>query len=205
MGGGNYEIVFSDYLNEDHVDKDRVDFFKVLLENDIKYIYHITKLSNFASILQCGYLYSFKNLKELNIPFKSSSNELSNNLDIKKGLDEYISFSFTPYEFNPNIRAFFDRFKDENFCAFRMDINYLYRYGSVKFTRINATDKNAKVFDDLENFKKLNFSAFKIDKIPDYIKEYELFKQAQAEILVPDKVSIRHLDLFKLHIQKRID
>ncbi|MDL0090005.1 hypothetical protein [Campylobacter gastrosuis] len=55
-------------------------FIKTLRENDINFIYHITKLSNLSSIFKLKSLYSRQKLIAKKIYFKPQTNDLSKNL-----------------------------------------------------------------------------------------------------------------------------
>ncbi|ANE35257.1 putative DUF4433 domain protein [Campylobacter iguaniorum] len=83
-----------------------------------------------------------------------------------------------------------------------MNVDVLYKIDNIYFSDKNATDRYAKIFNDFNNFKNLNFDSFNINKIPKY--GTDIYKNIQAEILIPDSLDISNLVLEDLIIQKRL-
>ena len=170
------------------------DFVNFLLTKNINFIWHITKLSNLSSIVKYGYLFSQNELKNRQINFNSSSNDLSKHLDEGKNIQDFVRFAFTFN--NPLFLAFIKRHPDDNFCVFRMDIFNLLTFDDVVFSNINATDKTVLFFDDFESFcNKLDFEAFLCKDTIAY--------GDQAEIMINKEVEVEKLTIAQICIQKR--
>lgn len=196
----------------------RDSFINIFRQNNISEVYHLTKLSNLNSIFDTDHLLSKKELQQRNINVEHSTNCLSQYLDDKKYLDDYIHFSFNSYQYNPNLCAFIKREPNTNFCILRLDIDSLAKIDGVKFSNINATDNDAIIFDDLDNLRKLDFDTLTSKSIPcsapNFILEsfknnkrlkYDFtYKTAQAEILIPTSLDIANLCIDDVIIQQRI-
>lgn len=193
-------------------------FIDILKQNNINAIYHLTKLSNLNSIFDKACLFSKKELEFRSVDIDYCTNDLSKDLDNKKYLDDYIHFSFNLYQYNPNLCAFIKREPNTNFCILRLDIDSLAKIDGVKFSNINATTSDAIIFDDLDNFSKLDFDTLASKSIPynapNFILEsfknnkqlkYDFtYKTAQAEILIPTSLDIANLCIDDVIIQQRI-
>ena len=73
---------------------------------------------------------------------------------------------------------------------------------NVVFSNINAADKNALFFNDLDNFMNLDFRSFKIkNEITYNMRE---FKTSQSEIMILKQVPLDKLTIAKLYVQRKL-
>ena len=176
------------------------DFIDLLAKHNVNFIWHITKLSNLNSILKHKHLFSLNELKNKNINFNTSSNDLSKKLDIDKNTHDYVRFSFTIN--NPMFKKFLDRYPGDNFCILKMSVFDMISLDNVVFSNINAADKNALFFNDLDNFMNLDFRSFKIkNEITYNMRE---FKTSQSEIMILKQVPLDKLTIAKLYVQRKL-
>ena len=151
---------------------------KYLNSNRIKSFWHFTDVSNLETIKKYG-IQSLKNIKELKITVnRFGANELSHDLDIKRGLDKFVHLSFISD--HPMYHIAKKEGRISNPIWIEIDINILY-YKECYFCPIVANDTNAR-FYSFEEIEKINFDRM-------FYGDFESKKEARkAEILVRDSI-----------------
>ena len=166
-------------------------FKNILEENNIQTLYHFTERKNLKSIKNQSALYSWhyciKNNIEIPVP---GGNQLSRELDTRKGLENYVRASFTrnhPMMYVAPIR-------NRNNVILEIDPEVIYWIGT-KYANKNATRNDVSVGLTLNDFMKLRFDIL---KLPNHFNLNDIDKPYyQGEILVPTKIPsefIRNLD-----------
>ena len=153
---------------------------------EIEKFYHFTDRRNLQSIINNGGLHSWDSLTRNNIHTFTSSNELSRNLDIQYGLENYVRLSFTNY--NPMTTRVISQEKRE-LIWLEIDMNVAL-LGDTLFSDLNATDNNVKISSDFNFLKSLNFNIFNKRWNTLNFKEK---KEYQAEILVKEFLPIKYI------------
>lgn len=147
---------------------------------NIECFYHFTERRNLKSILKSGGLMSFQELRNRQINVLHSSNELSWELDAKKGLSNYIRLSFVK-----NHPMFWKAKYEKNYELIWIQIDReIAIWENTKFTDKNATDKNVKLGNDLGFLKTIDYDAIHKSKDGYNTLHEEEKKHAQSEILV---------------------
>jgi len=171
-----------------HLRPDWVDFREILLKNQIEYFYHVTDESNIQSIKKeglCSSKFCEKNDIKINL---CGGNDISKKLDKQKQLENFVRLFI--FKNNPLIHCFCsNRIPNPIFLRINPMVVYL---DSTQFSDINATDKNATIGNNIDNFKKImNFINKKENSI-------NFQKLKQAEIMIRTCVPCK----FILNIQQ---
>lgn len=172
----------------DVLKKDHEVFAAILAKNNIVTLYHFTDKSNLPSIEKHGALFSLQYLDEKRIEIaRPGGSEISRKIDYRRGLANFIRLSFAkdhPMRFVAQKEG-----RITTPVLIEVDANLILTKPSL-FSRINAADKNADIYDDSANFSKIDFSLFK--------KDYRLLngdekKDYQAEVLIPERIDWRFI------------
>ena len=170
-------------------DKDSI--ATVLKENEVKYFFHFTDVSNLKSIKEQGGLLSWYYCEQHNIdiPFAGGDNA-SRQLDSRHNLEDYVRLSFCrnhPMAYNVWIR----NNKIPQFVRLKIKIDVAY-FESTLFTDINAADNNHKIGSNFSFIKEnINLKATKME----YVKgDDPNFKPRQAEVLVRTFIPIKYIE-----------
>lgn len=160
--------------------------YPFLDSNGINKFYHFTDKRNLRTIIDNGGLYSWDSLKKKNIYAFTSSNELSRNLDIQHGLEDYVRLSFANY--NPmSSRVMYQDKRELIWLEIDRSVALL---EDTLFSNVNATDKYVKISSDFNFLKSLNFRIF--NKRWNTLNSQEK-KEYQAEILVKEFLPIKYI------------
>lgn len=163
-------------------------YVNVILDNDIKYLYHFTDISNLDSIKEMNGLYSWAYCDSNNIPIDTpGGNELSRVLDKRKGTENYVRLSFCKNHPMEYVAKRDGRIK--NPIKLLCDTELIYHIGT-KVCNMNATKNEAIISDCLEYFSKINFEIRK----QNYINLNQVQKlEYQSEVLVYEHVPIKYI------------
>lgn len=163
------------------------DYNEVLLEHGIRSLYHFTDRSNLESIKRHGALLSwyYCQTNGIDIPVPGG-NQLSRELDTRKGLQDYVRVSFTrnhPMMFVQPIRS-----RDN--IILEIDVEVVF-WNKTMYANMNATRNEVKVGDTLNDFNQIRFDLF---QHPNHfgLEEFER-PYYQGEILVPTKIPVRFI------------
>lgn len=163
------------------------DFSHVLEENKITSLYHFTDRSNLKSIKQYGALFSWHHCITNNISIPvPGGNQLSRDLDTRKGLQDFVRASFTRN--HPMMYVYPIRNRDN--IILELDVEIIYWKGT-RFANMNATRNNVNVGDTFDDFNQLRFDLF---KYPNHFRLSEVDRPYyQGEILVPTKIPLKFI------------
>ena len=174
------EILSSDFKNE------RIEILQLLRENYIDCFYHFTDRRNIKSIKKNGGLFSWDYLerKDISIPRQGGGN-LSRQLDIRYGLQDYVRLSFCPR--HPMIYRLEQEGADIVVLRISIDVATFER---TLFSNMNATDSGHIHGSTLADLKRVNFFATQRS----YVSRTDpLFKYLQAEVMVKTHVPLRFI------------
>lgn len=162
------------------------DFQQVLEDNDVQFLYHFTAKKNIQSIKRCGGLYSWSYLHkhDIDIPCQGGDS-LSESLDEKYGLEDYVRLSFC--EDHPMSFRLKQMGEDVVVLKIKSDVALL---RDVVFSDMNAADKRHKHGKSLSHLRNVDFAATKKHFLrsddPD-------FKPHQAEVMVRTYVPLEYI------------
>ena len=167
-------------------DKDiQTEIALLLGANDIQYFYHFTDIRNIPLIRETGGLLSTRLLRERKKDVIFGGNDFSLTEDKKKGLDRYVRLSFCSD--HPMAWHLFKR-TGSKVVLLRIDTRIC--DNKTLFSNINAIDARAVVRSGLEGLNLINFDAVK----KTYISHDDpVFKNHQAEILIPNFIPIKYI------------
>jgi len=163
------------------------DKFKEIIEaNNITCLYHCTDHSNLESIKKHGFLFSwfYSERAQMRIPCPGGD-ELSRQLDFRKGLEDYVRLSFRRGQ--PMIFVANKAGKIPQPFDLIIDPQVVY-WQNTLFSDRNATDNTACVGGGIEDFKKVRF-----DLLTRSWQNNEEKKLFQAEILVKAYLPIEYI------------
>lgn len=175
----------------------------ILKSNGIHTLFHFTKIDNGFSIFRNGLL-SNRSLKEQSIIPKMSHGSKSNELDVKKGIDNYIFLSLFP------VPAMYDRIVNfHNYAIYAIDISVLdstlsYYSKSVANSSQSVITPTSHIVNDidfwnyirglnffwsnqssLEKLKKLEFMIMgEVRQM--YIRNYSIYIPSDYQITIND-------------------
>lgn len=162
------------------------DFQKVLEDNDVQFLYHFTAEQNIKSIKRMGGLYSWSYLHKhgIDIPCQGGDS-LSEELDEKYGLEDYVRLSFC--EDHPMAYRLAKSGVEVVVLKIKADVALL---RDVVFSDMNAADKRHKHGKSLSHLRNVDFAATKRRFVrsddPD-------FKPHQAEVMVRTCVPLEYI------------
>lgn len=163
-------------------------YVNVILNNGIEYLYHFTDIANIDLIKQTQGLYSWAycDSHKITIP-RPGGDELSRNLDKRKGTENYVRLSFCknhPMEYVAKKES-----RIINSVKLLCDTDLIYHVGT-KYCNMNATKNEAIISDSIEYFKNINFGVCKrnyFDLTPIEKSQY------QSEVLVFEHVPMKYI------------
>ena len=194
-------------LNINKYSIENILIYNYLIDNNIRYCYHFSRMENFENISKYG-LCSRKYLEFLKVKHRNGGNELSQHLDQRNSLDQKVHLSFcrsTPMLFRLYQQAPLNRY-----IMFIIPIGIVL-FNNTLFTSENASANSAVPFCDLEKFKE-EFSEDNLKtirkinkgKIKYIYSEDDEFKLKQSEILV-DRVPVWYLENFNFAFCKKYE
>lgn len=162
------------------------EFQNVLNENDITTFYHFTDASNIKSIKQNGGLYSwhYADLHGIVISYPGGDGR-SRSLDKKNGLHDYVSLSLC----DDHPMQYRLRTEGRKLILLEIEIEVAY-FENTSFSNMNATDSRHTHGSNLEDLKRIKFSATKRNYVS---REDPDFKYHQAEVLVKTWIPIKYI------------
>ncbi len=164
-----------------------LEFQNIIDRYNIKKLYHFTDKSNLASIISNGALFSWSYCDLNNILITvPGGNSLSRELDMNKGVENYVRLSFSynhPMMYVPPSRA--------RNCVI-LEINpEVILFRNSKFADKNATRNDVEIGDSIEYFKKIKFE---IATLPNHLNlSAEDKPYYQSEVLVYEKVLAEYI------------
>lgn len=163
-------------------------YVNVILDNGIKYLFHFTDKANIDSIKQAQGLYSWAFCDSHKIAIlRPGGDELSRNLDRRKGAENYVRLSFCknhPMEYVAKKEG-----RINNVVKLLCDTELIYHVGT-KYCNMNATKNEAIISDNFEYFKNINFGVCK----KTYFDLTQIEKsQYQSEVLVYEHVPMKYI------------
>lgn len=163
-------------------------YVNIILDNGIESLYHFTDISNISSIKKTQGLYSWAFCESNKIPIsKPGGSELSRNLDIRKGAENYVRLSFCkdhPMEYIAKKDGRIDR-SIKLLCSTEL----IYHIGT-KYCNMNAAKNEAVISDSFEYFCNINFAVCKRN----YFELNQVEKsQYQSEVLVYEHVPTKYI------------
>lgn len=163
------------------------DFYQVLENNGIRYLYHFTDKRNIPSIKRHGGLFSWHYCKNnnINIPCQGGDYD-SRELDKKYGLQDYVRLSFC--DDHPMAYRLQQSGSDIKILRIKIDVALL---KDTLFSDINAADKLHTHGGSLQDLKRVNFGATKRHYVS---KSDEDFKPHQAEVMVKTFIPLKYIE-----------
>lgn len=163
------------------------EYKKILTANQIHTLYHFTDRANLKSIKKHGALYSWHHCVTNNIDIPvPGGNQLSRDLDTRKGLQDYVRVSFT----RSHPMMFVQPIRNRNNVILELDIEVIYWKGT-KYADKNATRNDVNVGSSLHDFNQLRFDLFKRPNhfgLSDHERPF-----FQGEILIPTKIPAKFI------------
>lgn len=161
---------------------------KILDDNNINSLYHITDFRNVESINLHNHLFSWHFAERKKIIINNpGGNQLSRDLDSRYGVQNYVRLCFTTDL--PMIHKALRDGRIKHPVVFEFDPKIIF-FKDTKFCQINATDNNAIIGDTIEIFQNIRFD---IIKKKGFVEDNNLRKFKQAEVLVLEKLSLDYL------------
>lgn len=156
-----------------------------IAKNRIHCIYHFTARNNISSIKRRGGLFSWKYCKDNGIIYSGGGNELSRDLDRRKGYENYVRCSFCqdhPMKY---------RLECEGVETVLLEIDpiVLLQQG-VLFSDKNAVDNGAYVAMGREGLEHIDFDATQQKYVS---RDDPAFKPHQAEVLIPESIDLQYI------------
>jgi hypothetical protein len=163
------------------------DFKSVLTKNKIHTLYHFTDRANLKSIKKHGALYSWHycvtNNIEIPVP---GGNQLSRDLDTRKGLQDYVRVSFT----RSHPMMFVQPIRNRNNVILEIDTEIIY-WSGTQYADKNATRNDVNIGSSLHDFIQLRFDLFKLPNhfgLSDFDRPF-----FQGEVLIPTKIPAKFI------------
>lgn len=181
--------------------KKQIDFDS-LNKYGVKYLYHITHISNLDNINKYGLL-SHNNAHNRKLVNEDISDSIVNNRRNRKepiygkSLHDYV-----PFYFNPKNPMLYKRLltMENEIVIMRINLNSIYNKKFL-FTDGNAASKKSTIFSRLENLEKLDWACINAG----YWDDYPDGKRKKcSEILIYDLVEVNYIDsiCFNNHLTK---
>lgn len=162
-------------------------FIKIISKHGITGLYHFTDESNLDSIKRHKGLYSWQKCLDNGIKInKQASNELSRDLDKKKGLENYVRLSFT--KDHPMMHVAVSNGAIDKPKILKIDVDVLY-WLETKYSDVNAAANYANIGGELTHLKNIDFKIIKSGKWKNEDEKHKL----QAEILVKEHIPIKYI------------
>lgn len=157
--------------------QEQLKILSFIQENKIERLYHFTAIDNLKSINKIGALLSFKECKTRGIVPIGGGNELSKQIDNRRGLDDYVRLSFcSDHPMRWHLKS-----NGIPTILIAYDPKVLLLPG-VLVSDINAIDSRAVIAEAYTGLQKVKIDA--IHRM--YVSNTDPdFKYHQAEILIP--------------------
>lgn len=164
------------------------DFLSVIAEHNIGYLYHFTDIKNVKHIHESGGLFSRAKLEQQNIEVQFGGNELSRDLDLSYGTNEYIHLSFlVSHPMAYNLRQ-----GNRHIVTFKITPFVILLKDTI-FSDKNAASSSHRQGGDIQDLKNIDFDAIK--KSCAY-RDSPYFEKRQAEVMVKDFLPICYIRNF---------
>lgn len=161
----------------------------ILAQHGIKKLYHFTDRDNLESIIRHGGLYSWHGCAQRGITIpKPGGADLSRQLDLRDGLEDYVRLSFTPH--HPMMYAAMQEGRISNPVILEINPEAIGWEGTLYSDR-NATRNGAQRGSSLADFEKIHFNAVMAKKHFDLDEEEQPF--FQAEVMVKDFLPLQYI------------
>ena len=161
----------------------------ILAQHGIKKLYHFTDRDNLESIIRHGGLYSWHGCAQRGITIpKPGGADLSRQLDLRDGLEDYVRLSFTPH--HPMMYAAMQEGRISNPVILEINLEAIGWEGTLYSDR-NATRNGAQRGSSLADFEKIHFNAVMAKKHFDLDEEEQPF--FQAEVMVKDFLPLQYI------------
>ena len=161
----------------------------ILVQHGIKKLYHFTDRDNLESIIRHGGLYSWHGCAQRGITIpKPGGADLSRQLDLRDGLENYVRLSFTPH--HPMMYAAMQEGRIFNPVILEINLEAIGWEGTLYSDR-NATRNGAQRGSSLADFEKIHFNAVMAKKHFDLDEEEQPF--FQAEVMVKDFLPLQYI------------
>lgn len=159
----------------------------ILAVNEIHTLYHFTDRANLKSIKKHGALYSWHHCVSNNIDIPvPGGNQLSRELDTRKGLQDYVRVSFT----RSHPMMFVQPIRSRNNIILEIDTELIY-WKETMYADRNATRNDVNVGSTLHDFNQIRFDLF---KFPNHFSLSDFDKSFfQGEILVHNKIPVKFI------------
>jgi hypothetical protein len=168
---------------------DWLDYQRILNQHNIHTLYHFTDISNIPSIKQNGGLLSWHYCinNGISIP-RPGGDELSRNLDTRRGLENYVRVCFTKN--HPMLFIVKNKGRIPNPVILEINPEIILQKGT-KYSSQNATRAGASIGETLVYFKLIEFDVVKQLNHFDLTEDQKPYYQ--AEILVPVKIPLEYI------------
>lgn len=147
--------------------------------------YHFTDRSNLKSIIDNGGLYSWKALDELGISSKTGGDSLSHQLDVRKGLQDYVRLGIA------SDHPMMYRLEQ---LGYDLVILYIHpivaMFKDTLFSNVNATDNDCLIGGELRNLMSLSRYAGSKSYVS---RDDKCFKAKQGEVLIPHFIPLKYI------------
>ena len=153
----------------------------------VRYFYHFTDENNLQSIKKYGGLYSWHYLKRNDIKIPNSGGDnLSKQLDMKYGLQDYVRLSFC----DDHPMAYRLQQSGARLVLLKIRIDVA-GFRETKFSDINATDAGHHHGGEYEDLRRVDISATQLSYVSKTDPE---FKPHQAECMVKTFLPFEYID-----------
>ncbi len=177
------------FIKESDLKPNWQDFLSIIVEHNIRALYHFTDIKNVKHIKEFEGLLSQAKLEQQEIEVQFGGNDLSRDLDQSYGTNEYIHLSFLenhPMAYNlTQCGKHIVTFKITPFVILLKD---------TIFSDKNAASSTHKQGGDIQDFKNIDFNAI---KKPFAYRDDPCFEKRQAEVMVKDFIPINCIRNFK--------
>lgn len=165
---------------------DKEAILSLLRNNGISCFYHFTARRNLESIRRLGGLYSWFNMEENGneIPC-SGGDDLSHQLDMRYGLEDFVRLSFC----NDHPMAYRLQQNGVSLVLLKIDIEVA-TWKETQFSDINAADSNHNRGGTLSDLRMVNFDAVKRNYVS---RDDDDFKPHQAEVMVKTFIPAKYI------------
>lgn len=153
----------------------------------VRYFYHFTDENNLQSIKKYGGLYSWHYLKRNDIKIPNSGGDnLSKQLDMKYGLQDYVRLSFC----NDHPMAYRLQQSGARLVLLKIRIDVA-GFRDTKFSDINATDAGHHHGGEFDDLRRVDIGATQLSYVSKTDPE---FKPHQAECMVKTFLPIEYIE-----------
>lgn len=166
------------------------DYLKILVDNNVNYLYHFTDQANIESIKNHNGLYSWFYCENNNVHIsRPGGNLTSRKFDQAKKLENYVRLSFC--ENHPMLYFAKNDGRISNPVILKCDTEIIL-YKNTLFSNCNANKTEAIISDSFDLFRNLRFDIFN-KKYFDVNKDSNLKSSYQAEILIAEHLPIKYI------------